>query len=216
MKKIIFVSSIIILLAGSSFSISLEKRHAITLEFGIWAQTNNSRTEIGIGGVETSVDKNGMLAALGYSHWFEENLALTLDLKIQALDVSTNINYYSSEFESSVVSSILMGMKYYFLKSTLTSSFRPYLKAAAGPYIGEQSSESAGSVVLIEKRTEVSYGGNISFGADIITGRHFMLGVVSGYNFMSDFSEPIGGSKNYSGPEFGFSVSWLIGKGVSN
>lgn len=214
MKKLHILTILFICTFSVASATSLEKRHALTVEFGVWAQTTNTRTEIGIGGVETTVDKNGMLASFGYSHWLQENLALCFDLRVQALDISTNINYYSDNFETSVVSSMLMGFKYYFLKSSLERSTRPFLKLSLGPYIGEQSSESAGTVVLIEKRTEVAYGGHAGFGVDIVTGKHFMLGVNTGYNFMTDFSEPIGGSKNYSGPGFAFSFSWLFGSGI--
>lgn len=214
MKKIIIASAAIMLLTSTVFSTSLEKRHGLSLSFGIWSQTTSVRTEIGTGGVETSVGKDGMLAAIGYTHWLQENMAMTFDLKVQALDVSNNVDLISSETESSVVSSMLLGFKYYFLKSTLASSARPFIKLGTGPYIGEQSKESASMVVLIEERTEIAIGGHAGIGVDIVTGRHFMLGVNTGYNFMSDFSQPINGSKNYSGPEFGFSFSWLFGKGV--
>ncbi|MCP4600285.1 MAG: hypothetical protein GY847_07095, partial [Proteobacteria bacterium] len=61
---------------------------------------------------------------------------------------------------------------------------------------------------------ETAFGGQLAAGLDFVTGRNFMMSAGFGWNLMSDFNEPIGGSKNYSGPEFSFGFSWLFGKGV--
>lgn len=37
-----------------------------------------------------------------------------------------------------------------------------------------------------------------------------MTGITLGYNLMTDFAEPIGGSRNYSGPEFGIALSLVL------
>lgn len=48
-------------------------------------------------------------------------------------------------------------------------------------------------------------------GVDFVLGSHFMPGIALSYNLMSDFDKPIGGSKNYGGPEFSFGISYLFG-----
>jgi hypothetical protein len=104
-------------------------------------------------------------------------------------------------------------MKYYLPNSTLSTATRPYVKAAAGPYVGTQSSVSVGTSVTVEERVETVIGGQLGGGVDFILGRRVMLGVALGYNIISDFNEAIGGSVNYSGPEFAIGISLLMGSG---
>jgi hypothetical protein len=60
----------------------------------------------------------------------------------------------------------------------------------------------------------VAIGGQIGAGVDFVLGRHFMIGVAVCYNALTDFKEPIGGSKNYGGPEFTIGFGYLFGKGI--
>lgn len=212
-KTIITLFTIVLGLAVSADAISLEKRHQLTLRLGLWNQITDIRTEVGIGGVETSVGSSGMLGGLTYGHWLEEHLALTFGVGGMALDVSTNTGAFGVTTETSSIASMLMGVKYYFARSTLESSVRPYLKSSVGPFIGSQSSNKVGITIIYESRTEFAVGGQLGAGVDFVIGRHFMMGAGLGYNLMTDFNEPIGGSRNYSGPEFSFDFSWLFGKG---
>jgi hypothetical protein len=213
MKMIITLTCVVLALAVSADAISLEKRHQLSLRLGMWNQITDVRTEVGIGGVETSVESSGMLGGIAYGHWLEEHLALTFSVGGMALDISTNTGWTGVTTETSAIGSLLMGVKYYFAKSSLESSVRPYLKSSAGPFIGSQSRNQVGTTIVNESRTEFSFGGQFGAGVDFVTGRHFMMGFGLSYNLMTDFSEAIGGSRNYSGPEFSFEFSWLFGKG---
>ena len=214
LRVITTVTAIVLALAVNANAVSLEKRHQLSLKLGMWNQTTSTRVEVGLDGVETSVESSGLLGGIAYGHWLQENLALTFCIEGMALDISTDAGVVGVVTESSTVTSMLLGLKYYFVKSTLVSTVRPYLKGSAGPLTGTQSSSRVGLRVVNEERTESAFGGQIGGGVDIVTSRHFMMGIGMGYNLMSDFSEPIGGSRNYSGPEFGFEFSWLFGKGI--
>jgi hypothetical protein len=95
-----------------------------------------------------------------------------------------------------------------------TRSVKPYLAAGLGPVIG---ASSAGGVdqsgAFAGSRTRATVGGNFGAGVDFLLGRHFTLGVEGGYQWMSDFSDPIGARDNYSGFQFGVNIGWLFGKG---
>jgi hypothetical protein len=112
--------SILIILIGTAGAQSLEKRHQIGLRIGIWNQTTDTRTETGLGSVTTSVGANGGMGSVFYGHWLQENLAL---------DIS--------------VGRILLGVKYYFLKSTYNSSVRPFAHASLGFFNGSQTRSEA-------------------------------------------------------------------------
>lgn len=213
MKATIISTCVVLALAVGADAVSLEKRHQLGLKLGMWNQVTNTRTEIGAGGVETSVEASGMLGGIVYGHWLEEYLSLTFSVGGMALDISTNTGIPGVTTETSAIASMLMGVKYYFVKSTRESSVRPYVKGSAGSFIGSQSSEKVGTTIIIESRTEFAFGGQFGAGMDFVTGRHFMMGFGLGYNLMTDFSNSIGGSRNYSGPEFNFEFSWLFGKG---
>ena len=213
MKTIVTLTCVVLTLAVSADAISLEKRHQLGLKLGMWNQITDTRVEIGVGGVETSVESSGLLGGITYGHWLQEHLALTFSIGGMALDISTETGVSGVITETSSIASMLMGIKYYLPKSTLESSLRPYFKSSAGPFIGNQSSSKVGITVITESRTEFAFGGQLGAGVDFVTSRHFMMGFGLGYKLMTDFSEPIGGSKNYSGPEFSFEFSWLFGKG---
>ncbi len=213
MKTTIALLCFVLILAASAGADSLEKRHQLSLRIGMWNQITNVRTEVGINGTETSVGASGVLGGLAYGHWLEEGLALTFSIEGMALDITTSTSWTGVKTETSAISSMLMGVKYYLPKPKLESSVRPYLTGSAGPFIGSQSSNIAGLVTINESRTEFAFGSQFGAGVDFVTGRHFMMGFRMAYNLMTDFKQPIGGSENYSGPEFGFEFSWLFGKG---
>jgi hypothetical protein len=214
LRVITTFNAIVLALAVGANAVSLEKRHQLSLKLGMWNQITNTRVEVGLDGVETSVESSGLLGGLAYGNWLQENLALTFCIEGMALEISTDAGVLGVVTETSAVSLMQLGLKYYFIKSTLVSTVRPYFKGSAGPMTGTQSSSRVGLTVVNEERTEYAFGGQIGCGVDFVTSRHFMMGIGMGYNLMSDFGEPIGGSRNYSGPEFGFEFSWLFGKGI--
>ena len=215
MKPTAIVIGIALLFTSSSNAGSLEKRHQVGLRLGMWNQTTDVKTEVDASGVTTSVEASGFLGGVSYGHWLEEYLALTIDIGGMAADVSTSSDASGATTEVSVIGSILMGLKAYFPKSTYTSSLRPYARASVGVFTGSQSSTDAGTSVTVESRSGTVFGGQVGAGADFILGRHFMTGFAICYNLMTDFNQPIGGSRNYSGPEFSFGFSFLFGGGVS-
>ncbi len=213
-KMIIALAVFVFVLLASASAQSLEKRHQVGVRLGMWNQTTGVRTEIGFDGVTTSVGADGPVGGVFYSHWLQENLAVDFSIGSMGIDIETSIDASGVTSETGFVSQILMGIKYYPLKSTYASSVRPFVKASVGPFIGSQNTVEVGSVVLTDSRTQMAAGGRLDVGADIILNRHFMLGAAFGYNLMTDFEEPIGGSKNYSGPELSFAFGYLFGRGA--
>lgn len=210
-SKILTVTAgVFLILAVNSFALSLENRHQLELNLGMWNQTTSNRTEIGLEGVTTSVGANGFVGGISYGYWLSEGWALNISVDGMLVDMNTHTGIYGVISKSSSISMIRMGFKMYFPYSTFEGKVRPYAKISAGPYIGNQSNTIAGLEVVVEERTEAALGGQLGMGADFVIGNHFMTGILLGYNLMTDFDEPIGGSKNYSGPEFHFGFSYLF------
>ncbi len=213
-KIIIALTVFVFVLLASASAQSLEKRHQVGVRLGMWSQTTSVRTETGFDGISTSVGADGPVGGVFYSHWLQENLALDFSIGGMGIDIETSVSATGVTSETGTIAQILLGVKYYPLKSAYASSLRPYVKASVGPFVGSQSKTEVGTVVVTDSRSELAAGGRLDVGVDIILSRYFMLGAAFGYNLMTDFEEPIGGSSNYSGPELSFAFGYLFGRGV--
>lgn len=201
--------------SGITQAQSLEKRHQIELRLGLWNQSSNVRTEVNTSGVTTSVESSGGMGTISYGHWLQENLALNISVGSMVASIKSESGIMGVSSETAIVIPIMFDLKYYFLKSSFYSSIKPYTQIGVGTYIGSQTESIVDSEVVTVSRSEMSIGGELNTGVDFLIGRHFMAAVTIGYNLMSDFSEPIGGSKNYSGPELSFGFSYIFGKGIN-
>lgn len=201
-----------VLLSVTIHAYPLEKRSRIELRGTLW-NPGSSTTSISSAYVvvKTNISAGGMLT---YAYWARENLAVTLSLGVLAsqVDVRTSPTQVSTQVVS--VMPILAGVRYYLPKSTYRNSFRPYAAIALGTYIGSESKVRVGSTVVTTVGTETALGGFLGAGLDLQLSRLYMLGVSGGYNLMTDYSKPLGGRDNYSGPEFAIGISFLFGKGV--
>jgi outer membrane protein W len=215
LRKTLTLSLILTLYGVSLNAQALEKRHQIGLRVGMWNQVADTRTVISADGVTTSVGSNGVAGTVTYNHWLEENVALDISIGGMAIDIESEVGTSGVTSKISSIGYILLGAKYYFPKSTYASSVRPFAMAGVGPFMGDQSETRVGLVVATEQRSEVAFGGKLALGIDFPVSRHFMAGVTAGYNFMTDFDEPIGGSDNYSGPEFLIGFGYLFGSGAN-
>lgn len=148
--------------------------------------------------------------ALGFcsSYWLRENLAVSFTFSVLAGSVNWNAD--SVALTTSGVTSALIGVRYYAKDLGSSQIVKPYVTASVGPYIASVDETGPYGSFSSHKATG---GGQIGAGLDMQVSRSFMLGVRSGYNFMSDFSSPLAGSHDYSGFELDVEFSWLFGKG---
>ena len=212
-KTTLALAVLFVAVTVSASAQSLEKRHQIELRLGLWNQVNNVRTEVGVGGVSTSVGGSGFLGGLAYGHWLSEGLGLRVSVGAMAAGVDTEIDGSGVSTETAAITQVLLGMKYYFPKSTYGSSVRPFLGAGVGMFIGSQVASRVGAVVTAEARTESAIGGEVGAGVDFLLGRHFVTSVGLAFAFMTDFEQPIGGSDNYSGPQLTVGFGYVFGGG---
>ena len=190
----------------------LEHRHLVALQLGVWNQVNDVRTDIGIGGISTSVGNSGFLGAIEYGYGLSEALALRVTAGGMAADVETAIDGSGVSAETAAVAQLMVGMRYYFPRATYGESVRPYVGAGLGTYIGSHVASQVGTGVNSSARTEAAMGGELGAGVDILLGRHFVTSVGGAYVLMTDFDQPIGGSDNYSGPQLRLGFGYLFGR----
>jgi outer membrane protein W len=188
----------------------MDSRHQIELRLGVWNQINNVRTEIGSGGLATTVGTSGFLGGLAYGHWLSEAVAVRVSVGGLLAQVDTEIDGSGVSSEAASVGQILVGARYYFPHSTYGTSVRPFLGAGVGAVIGSQVASRVGTVLSTETRAEPAMGGELSAGIDFLLGRHFLTSIGLGYLLMTDFDQPIGGSDNYSGPQLSLGFGYVF------
>ncbi|MEW5796278.1 MAG: hypothetical protein AB1772_07930 [Candidatus Zixiibacteriota bacterium] len=157
----------------------------------------------------------GAVGRLGLSYWSTEELAFAVDYTLHDVEVDNRIDSYGYSYDhASIVHSLMFGMRLYWPQSRPYAAMRPYFSAGAGPFFGtsqywfddECDCDRYGFASHM-----VVAGARLGGGIDFLMGRNFMFGFNGGYNFVEDFSRPIGGRYDYSGSDFGMSVSFLFG-----
>jgi hypothetical protein len=184
----------------------LKNRSALEVNIGFWGGAGAANT-ISFAGIRSEAKTNGFSGGMLYSYWMQENLSFTIGAGLLAGEASSSVGLQGIVQRSSIVIPLLIGLKYNFLNHVPDDVVRPFLSAAVGPYIGM---EAKSTVLSQEAFTETAIGGHIGAGADFFLGRHFKLGVNMGYNLISDFGNPVGARKNYSGAEFSLGPGYIF------
>jgi len=187
-------------------------RSRVELTLGAWAKPGGSETiATGFGSVETRM--GGMAGGLAFVHHLSEDLAMSVSAEGLLAELTTRTSIGGVETSNSSVSPVMVGVRYYWPRASFGTKVRPFVSAALGSVIGNESETTVGMQVLVESRTEVAMGGRLGIGVDFVISRHFMIGMHSGYNLMSDFSQSVGGRKNYSGAQINLGFSYAFGGG---
>jgi len=182
-------------------------RWRVEVGMGWWNSGMKGESESRIGGIGVTAGSENLLLDLVFSHWLREDLAATLNLSV----LEGKINSTVTETEVTGVVGMLAGVRYYPFPTSASPVLRPYAGFSAGAYWAEREISRVASV---EAKTMGAFGGKVNGGVDVHLSRRLMLGVRAGYNWMTDFSEPIGGRENFSGVEMSMGVSLLLGRGV--
>jgi hypothetical protein len=115
----------------------------------------------------------------------------------------------------SVVAAMPLGLRWNpFPGDTRKRAVKPWLDVALGPVIGATSGASVSARgTYAGDSVEVTLGGLVGAGVDFHLSRGFSLGLSAGYQWMDDFSQPVGGRTDYSGFELALNIGWLFGAG---
>ena len=211
MRRDWILISVILVLIGSSLSAqTLEGRSRVELRLGM-AVTVGADADVSAGGVSTDVSTGGFLGSVGFAYWLSEPWALSFSAGAVSINYDVSVGTFGVNTKTVIISRLLFGARWYFVKSTLTKANRPYLALEAGPIVGSQSGVEIGTTVVTVNRDLTTVGGRLGFGYDFLLSNRWMLGLEGGFTAMADFSEEIAGKKNHSGPDFGVGISYLFG-----
>ncbi len=186
-------------------------RNRLDLRFGMW-HVNGDPAEVTVMAGSSNVN---LLGGLQYTRFLGEDLAFTLSANARAGQAGTSVGPQGVFAGDWTVVSLPLGVRWNPTRGELGARpVKPYVVVGLGPVIGTGSGASVtGKSVVAGNMTEVTVGGFAGGGVDFHVSRGFSLGLTAGYDWMADFSHPIGVRKNYSGFELALNLGWLFGKG---
>lgn len=211
LRQLLIISGVIFVFAMTLTAQPLDKLSRIELRLGMWNQTTEERTAVSDEGSTLTAESGGFQGGVAYSYYMKENLAITFSVNILVVGVEAEISRDNMTSETAYLTPVLVNLRWYIPGSTYGKALRPYLVAGSGLFVGQQSRSEMETTVLVASKSSMAFGGYFGAGIDLRLGDLFAIGATGGYNLMGDFSEPIGGSANYSGPEFAMSFSFLFG-----
>ena len=151
----------------------------------------------------------GALSGLSVGYGLTEHLEATLAWATLGSQVDEDL--FTDDGERTLrevrLTSVLLGARYYPLPK---ARVRPFAALAIGSFEGtEKGVHPLTSRSWSESHNSV--GGQVGAGLDLDLTRSLTFGVRLGYNWMSAFTEPVGGRRDYRGAEFGVAASWRFG-----
>jgi len=184
--------------------------HLIELSAGL-LNAGSSTVAVSGTGVNTEASGRGLLGSLRYAYWVDDQLAVQVSVGVINANASVNVNGTGATVRSATVVPLLFGVKYQPFEFGRLSNLRPYAYGSLGPYLGYEAGVEAGWPTETGTRWEAALGVRLAAGLDLSVSRLFTVGFQLGYLGMTDFENPIGGERNYSGPEFSLSLGLMLG-----
>lgn len=197
-------------IAASRYSVA--GRNRIELRVGMWRGSQGSAPSLPNMAVGT--DTADLLVGLQYTRFVREDLAITFGADASPSD-SSIVTEAGAFAGSKAVVALPLGVRWNPMRGELRGrAVKPYLSAGFGPVIGASSGASTDFTSAFAGSQEAATaGGFFGAGVDVLIGRRWSLGVNGSYNWMADFSRPIGGRDDYSGFQVAVGLGFLFGKG---
>jgi hypothetical protein len=191
---------------------SVAGRNRIELRVGMWRGTQGAASSLP--NLALGTDAADLLAGLQYTRFVREDLAITFGADVFP-SASSIVSQAGAFAGSTAVVALPLGVRWNPMRGELRSrAVKPYLIAGFGPVIGTASGASTDfTSAFAGSQSAATAGGFLGAGVDVLTGRRWSIGVNAGYNWMADFSRPIGGRDNYSGFQVAVGLGFLFGKG---
>jgi hypothetical protein len=189
-------------------SYAVTSRNRFDVRFGAWSHGADHQVVI------DGVDSSNVLGGIRYTRYFRENLAATFSIEAGGGQAGTFVTGNGVYDGVSGIVSIPVGIRWNPLTyGRQDDGIKPYLAFSAGPVFGNNVADRPRRDGWGNVQTSATIGGFVGGGVDFHAGRTFVIGVDAGYNWMGDFSVPISGSDNYSGPSVSISLGCMWGRG---
>lgn len=185
--------------AQATDSLNLQGRSAIVLGIGL---TTSREVTATANGVRTRT--SGDLGYLGFRHFVTPQAAVEIMASVMSADATAA----GEHLEANTVTPILFGIRIVPRALAVGPSLRPFVAAAAGPYVHTMDAAFAGGA---SDQTETAAGARLAAGADWLVGRHFVMGFEGNYSAVGSFDHPDAVTDRAGG--FGMTLSLAIAWG---
>ena len=178
---------------------SLAGRNVIAMGIGLTGARDASA-----GGGTASTHTTGQVASLAFTRFVRSQLAVEISAAVLDADTKASPGYAYN----SAVMPILFGLSYSPRELALTTSLRPFVSAAVGPYF--HSVNIASGAGGTSSNTESAAGARFGAGVNWYVARHFMLQLEGDYHAVGSFEHPDALTQKPSGfgLSFGFGFVW--------
>jgi len=189
-----------VLRAQTPDTLSLLGRSSIAFGVGLIGSREASATAGG-----TVARASGEAASLSFSHWVRPEIAAEISTAV--LGAGATAGFGGGGARVDAITPILFGLSYSPRALALGRSLRPYVSAAAGPYIYSASGVARAGA---KASSEAVPGARLGAGANLFVARHFMLAVGGDYNVIGHFrdADPVAAHPDGFGMTLGFGVTW--------
>jgi hypothetical protein len=168
-----------------------------TLLFGVGLLgSRDAGATAGASGVHAS----GEIASMSFNHWVTPSVAVEINTGV--LGATATAGFGGTR--TNTITPVLFGLSVSPRTLALGKTVRPFVSAAAGPYIHSSSDASPAGA---NASSESVAGARLAAGANLFVSRHFMLALSGDYNAVGRFSRLDSVSEHPSG----FGMSFALG-----
>jgi outer membrane protein with beta-barrel domain len=179
-------------------TLSLLGRSTISLGFGLTGARTASE---GVG--QTSTHSTGQVGAIAFTHWVRPTVAVEISAAALNADATTS----GAHSHANVVTPVLFGLSVSPRSLALSTSLRPYLSAAVGPYVHSIADDYGATSTA---SVETVLGSRLAAGANWFVSRHFVMGLETNYHAVGKFEHPdaVTDRTNGFGMSLAFGFAW--------
>lgn len=177
---------------AASDTLSLSGRTSIAFGIGLSGERSSN-----VAAADVRTHTTGQLASIALNHWVRPSLSVELSTAILSADQSAA----PGRVHDNAIIPVLFGVTMSPQAFALSSSVRPFISLAAGPYVHMVQDVNGARVTTL---TETTTGARAGVGANWFLTRHFLLNVEGDYHAVGKFDYPDALTSKPSG--FGVSV----------
>lgn len=199
--SVLFVALALPAVAGAqrgADTLSLLGRSAIIADFGLTGARDATTTA-----TRVQTHTSGELGSLVFKHWVRPQVAVEIGVGVMNADETVSSGFA----RTNAIIPLLFGASISPQALALSSSIRPFLSAAFGPYFHEVSELNGVSETAT---TETVPGARFGLGANWFVARHFIVDIQGDYHAVGAFDHPDAVTNKPSGfgLTFGLGFSW--------
>ena len=203
-----FTTSVLVLAIGVPLmaraqvdTLSLTGRSNLMIGIGLTGQRNTTAS----GGQASVTTTKGEAGSFSFNHWVRPEIGVVVSASL--LSASSSAGVSASGASANAIFPLLFGVRYSPRALALSPSIRPFVSAAAGPYIHTANDAHPFDA---SHSSETVLGSRLSAGANWFVARHFTMSVEANYHAVGKFERQNAVTRDPSGfgMNVGFGFAW--------